>query len=673
MKTILFYLTLCTFLSTSLYAQKSDAFYQKIVDTTKNEKLKFVALDTLLHRAQYKKHKEYADFVEQYVNLGLKLKEYDKSIEQAINSIHSININLGQRERALKLLNKVESYKKFTKDTYLLAGINLKKGGIYSNGKDHDKAIAFFTKAINLYENKDSIYKADAIYFRGNNHFYKGNYLKAIEDYRTASTYYEKLGDKDYTFYTLGSIISIYGSNGFHKKTIYERKNLIKKKIEANAFLGLESDYINQASNFSKLKDNKNQKRCLYEALKHAKKSKNEFGYLSLIYTLLGNYYIKENNLSTAKKYLDSSKAILKNNKETTNNFLNYQLANSRYLLKTGKKNEALNEANKALKSINKFKKVSLKTAVNKLLFEIYNAKDNTDRALKYYQKYTKIKDSVYNTQKTNAIAFYQTLYETERKEKEITLQQTEISLLEKDNNAKKRLLIFISISALLLTAFGYLYWNRRYLKKQKEAQEKYSQDLLTSQEEERKRISKDLHDSLGQSLLLIKNKVVLKKDENTQKLVDNAIEEMRSISRTLHPFQLETIGISKALENLVHQLDESYPKTMIFGEIDFIDDSVNKQQEINIFRIVQECFSNIVKHAKADSAKVSVYKNERSIKVLIEDNGIGFDFSERYNDFKSLGLKTIKERVNILNGSLKIDSTLGSGTKFSIIIPVNI
>ena len=106
------------------------------------------------------------------------------------------------------------------------------------------------------------------------------------------------------------------------------------------------------------------------------------------------------------------------------------------------------------------------------------------------------------------------------------------------------------------------------------------------------------------------------------------------------------------------------------WGDIDDIKSVLNANQEVNVFRIIQECLSNIIKHAKAESAKVSLIKNNDSIFISIKDNGVGFDFSEKYNDFKSLGLKTIKERVRFLNGTLKIDSDTGQGTTFTIKFP---
>ena len=115
-------------------------------------------------------------------------------------------------------------------DPYLIGGFYVKKAAVYSSTKEFKKAIENFTKAINNYSDKDSSYKADAYYFRGNQKFFNGNYLTAINDYKIAASYYENLGDKLYYFYTQASIISVYGVNGFNKKTIEERKKINSKK-----------------------------------------------------------------------------------------------------------------------------------------------------------------------------------------------------------------------------------------------------------------------------------------------------------------------------------------------------------------------------------------------------------------------------------------------------------
>ena len=113
--------------------------------------------------------------------------------------------------------------------------------------------------------------------------------------------------------------------------------------------------------------------------------------------------------------------------------------------------------------------------------------------------------------------------------------------------------------------------------------------------------------------------------------------------------------------------MDENSPETYIFGDIENIDGLLSAEHEINLFRIIQECLSNVVKHAKAQSAKLDVQKQNKKIVMTLQDNGIGFDFLSKFKNLKSLGLKTIKDRVQFINGVLRVESTPGKGSKFKI------
>lgn len=657
----------------SLYchAQKDEAYYLKIIDSTKNKALKLASLDSLIHDVRNQKDLiKFAERTEQYVDLAIELEKYEKAAENTIRAFFNINTKLGQRERSLALIEKVETHIDKITDSYLLGGIYLKKGGAYYNGKSYNKAIENYSLAIKNYASKDSIYKADAIYFRGQAYSFVAEYIKAINDYQLASKYYENLGDKEYMFFTEGSIVMIYGANGLSKKSIEARENLIKKRIEKNYLTGIGVDYYNLANNYLKIGDSLLFEKTLKKAINHNKQDNNNFNNLSVYYDQFSIYYSNKNYLVNAKKYLDLSINETINNENNTLNIASQNKAKSLYLFKIGNIKEALELSLQNLKHEKSRNNLAGSREVNKLLSEIYEQKGDSKKALKYFKDYSNIKDSISTTDKTNTLSYYQTLYETEQKEKEITQQKNSIDLLAKENEAKHRLLLFGAIGASLLFLVFYLYRNKMQAIKKAKMQEEYSQKLLLSQEEERKRISKDLHDSLGQSLLLIKNKVSLKDDSQTKELVNNAIEEMRSISRVLHPFQLEEIGVSRAIKNLISQLDENYKDILIFGDIDDIKNALNSNQEVNVFRIVQECFSNIIKHANADSAKIALIDKEKKVIISIKDNGIGFDFSEKYNDFKSLGLKTIKERVKFLKGTLKIDSVKGEGTTFTIHFP---
>lgn len=644
--------------------QEKVNYYQNIIDTTSNKKTKLNALDSLFNFYRDTDQRKAVFYGEQYIDLAFEVKEYEKGIDRSITIFNPINSIFGEPDRALKLIATSEQHLSKTNDTYLHGGVYLKKGGGYFNGGDYQKAIENYSLAVEKYGLKDSIYKADAIYFRGQAHFEMGDFLKCINDYRLASQYYENLGDKAYVFYTMGAIISVYGINGFAEKAIEEREKFINKKIKVNFTSGLGVDYYNQSSSYRKTNNLEKQEEYLLKAYEYVESTKG-FLDIAIVYSALSRFY-SNTDLKKSKEFLDKASEVFEKNKNKTAGFHEYQSAKANYLFKSGDNNKALILYLSCLQEAEKNNDSSHIINYNKSLSEIYAAKGDPKNALKYYQSHTKMKDSIFNRTKTNALAYYQTLYETEKKESEIIRQKSDIEILAAENEVKKQWMLFGGIGLGLIFLLILLYRNRIYLKRKNQLQIHFAQSLLVSQDRERKRISNDLHDSLGQSLLLVKNTI---SNENAKGLLNDAIDEMRTISRALHPFQLKEVGITSAINNLIDQLDKNYPDTYIFGDIDDIDGVLTIEQELNLFRIVQECFSNIIKHAKAQSAKIHLEKKEREIIMILQDNGVGFDFSKKFKNLKSLGLKTIKERVRFLNGILWVESDENVGSKFKIVI----
>nr|WP_262913404.1 ATP-binding protein [Aequorivita xiaoshiensis] len=152
--------------------------------------------------------------------------------------------------------------------------------------------------------------------------------------------------------------------------------------------------------------------------------------------------------------------------------------------------------------------------------------------------------------------------------------------------------------------------------------------------------------------------------------MVNHTIEEVRSISRDLHPFHLQELGVTKAIENTIRQIDEN-TSLFISSEIDNIDNLFTKEEEVNIYRIVQESLSNILKHANAEAGKVSIKILSNNILISIRDNGVGFDFSDKFQDLKSLGLKTLLERTKFLKGQMKVTSKKDFGTLLEFQLPL--
>jgi len=303
------------------------------------------------------------------------------------------------------------------------------------------------------------------------------------------------------------------------------------------------------------------------------------------------------------------------------------------------------------------------------VLYLIEEKTQNFESSLVNYKKYQKLQDSIFSLEKTNKINDLRIKYESDKQRLKIENQESNIALLDAKNSVKNQWLIFGSLGLLSVFLLFTISKSKNNAKKEKKQQEKFSQNLMESQEMERTRIAKELHDSVGQKLTLIKRKSQNTKQIELTNLTNDALEEVRSISRGLYPALLKELGLSRSLTQLVNEYDE---QTELFYtmDIDIIDSYFTETASLNFYRLIQECLTNIVKHAKAKSVTVSIKKEKNSVIAFIADNGKGFDLEDSKKQ-NSLGLKTIFERIKILEGKLSIDSKLNTGTNFILTIPV--
>jgi len=222
-------------------------------------------------------------------------------------------------------------------------------------------------------------------------------------------------------------------------------------------------------------------------------------------------------------------------------------------------------------------------------------------------------------------------------------------------------------------------------LKRERLRQENFSRRLIKSQENERKRIAAELHDSLGQNLLVMKNYAVLglknhatpdNMREQLQEISESAmasIEEVRSIARALRPYQLDRFGLTKTLEDAADLVAKA-GSLRIDTKIDSVDEAFAPDAQISIFRIVQEWLNNVVKHAQATSARLTVNKHASTVRMILEDDGRGFDYAAVLNRMGRngiFGLTSLRERVRLLGGSLRIETTPGKGTRLQVDLPL--
>ena len=212
------------------------------------------------------------------------------------------------------------------------------------------------------------------------------------------------------------------------------------------------------------------------------------------------------------------------------------------------------------------------------------------------------------------------------------------------------------------------------------------SKKILSIQEEERHRISRDLHDeigqfsvSLGSALNVIEKEIGKRNFDTTLRLIKDAkkiladtTNKIRTLFIDLRPAELDMLGLPSVLRELFSHYTKSYPLKIKFRE-NIGNMRIKDDVAINLYRVIQEAFNNIVKHAKAKNVKIDLLLKEGKINFTIEDDGLGFDAEAFFKEasVSKFGLRGMRERVDLLNGKFSIQSKLKNGTKISVIFPI--
>jgi len=237
-----------------------------------------------------------------------------------------------------------------------------------------------------------------------------------------------------------------------------------------------------------------------------------------------------------------------------------------------------------------------------------------------------------------------------------------------------------------LLSAAGLIAaaWQSRVsqLRRVQRAQQAFARQLIESQERERKRIAAELHDSLGQNLLIVKNRAqlgqlaareapeFLEQFEWILSSATESIEEVREIAQNLRPYHLDRLGLTKSLAIMLERLAAT-TRIHFVSELAPLDDLFSKDDAITLYRIVQESLTNVVKHAQATEVRVGVVRATDNITLTIQDNGRGFSPAAAAASASGFGMAGMAERVRMLGGERRIESREGQGTLVTIRLPL--
>lgn len=213
-----------------------------------------------------------------------------------------------------------------------------------------------------------------------------------------------------------------------------------------------------------------------------------------------------------------------------------------------------------------------------------------------------------------------------------------------------------------------------------------FSKKILAIQEEERHRISRDLHDEIGQFSVSLGSALNIIEREITKRNLDSALrvikdakiilantaEKIRALFIDLRPAELGMLGLPSVLRELFSHYTKSYPLNIKFKE-NIGNIHIKEEVAITLYRVIQEAFNNIVKHAKAKNVKINLLLKKGEISFTIEDDGIGFDAEAFFKEVNvdKLGLRGMRERVDLLNGKFLLQSKFKNGTNISVTFPI--
>lgn len=514
----------------------------------------------------------------------------------------------------------------------------------------------------------------------GNIEYDRNDYTKALEFYLAAAPKFEKAKDLkglsgDYIW--IGNVFN-EGLHQFDKAAEYFNKSLaLAVQLKDSSLISYNYNNLGQAYYFAK-----NYKQALqyYRLSKDIKQSLQDERGLGNAYSNISNVYFDTEQYDSALVYNNLAFGIRQKQNDKKGMATSYANVANIYL-KQKNYPEALKNYENAIKLGQEidFKEPIIESYNG--LSNYYELTGNAGEALKYFKKYKAANDSVFNSDISNQLSTLQTKYESVKKQQLIDEQKFELT--------KKQYWLYGSAGLLLLMVLlGYSYYRRNKLKQEKRLQLEVmkQQDLATkaiinAEENERRRIAAELHDGVGQmmsaakmNLSAIENEISFKDEsqkmsfEKVIGMMDESCKEVRSVSHQMMPNALLKSGLATAVREFIDKIDSRIIKINLYAE--GLNERLDADVETVLYRVIQECVNNVIKHSGANNLDISLIKDADGIAATVEDNGRGFDTKDKQK-FEGIGLKNISSRVAFLKGTVDFDSSPGKGTLVAIHVPI--
>ncbi|HYG50579.1 MAG TPA: tetratricopeptide repeat protein, partial [Flavobacteriales bacterium] len=552
--------------------------------------------------------------------------------------------------------------------------------------------------------------------------FYRGNYIKALENYFSGLKLREALKDKPGIAAQLNNIGGVYSfmfdyekALNYYKKALAIAEPLNDTYVMGNAYGNIANIYFDLPDSLCKrlglsvtqkfLESIKyNQKSLkIAEATNYKESIAITYGNLGAIYARIPDSVCHLYGVVPGRQY---EKALEYHNKSLKLKLeiddrqglpvAYHNISALYYRLK--QYNKAIESGLKALTLVREIGDIDTEKDIHRALYKIYKDMGQAAKAFEHYEQYATLRDSIYKIDNQKEIVKKELQYEYEKKQaamvadslKRVNEKQSQETVHAAELKHERTLLYTFAGGAFLLIALIVLFLNqRRLVLKKKSLEEKETllskindqqKELLNAtlngQELERKRIATELHDGLGSLLSTVKLNLdttghKLKDPEKKELdkaivLLDNVCEDLRTISHNMMPGALTKLGIASAVRDFILKVNASGHLKIHF-EAHGLEERMPENAEIALFRVIQEATNNILKHTEATKASIQLIRHDETLTLMIEDNGRGFDM----NKIKfGMGLKNIESRMIFLGGKVVFDSHPGKGTSIVIELP---
>jgi len=536
---------------------------------------------------------------------------------------------------------------------------------------DLDKALDYYNQALKIHEENGSWQQMPIMLNNIGVVYYKqGQTQKSLDAYHQSLTLREKLGDKAGVAQSLSNIGVIYINQGQPDMALdYFRRSLdIRRKI--NDRKGMVFSLNNIGAIYREQKKMDLARSYYNQCLEICIADDNKEGLANSYHNIGGTYELDQPE--KAIEYFHKSLELYASISDKRG-IANSSVSIAKALVLEGKPKDALEYGNRSLDAAQAGGYAETIRNAHLVLTSVDSALGNTQGAFEHYKQYIFYRDSIAN-EKTRKEAIRKKL-QHDYEIKEAVLKS------EQDEKLRRQKLVnwFTGASLGLVLLSSFLFFNRRQLKQKHKFQKEQASAVMETQEQERKRIAEDLHDSLGHLLSTVKlNLQTLPANqrplaENSLQLLNQASSEIRNITFDLMPRTLEEAGLVPALQELASKVANSGTIQVGLNVHGFENFTLEKQAQFNIYRIVQEALNNIAKHAGATHVSVLFEQRPDDVTVIIEDDGRGFDpdlAGQSHSRHSGMGLVSMRERAAQFDGSVQIESAPGQGTTVFVRIP---